>query len=595
MHCNRVLVVLALAVIVAGEASWFGWSGNTAPSVRERMAANTLAPPAAAHTEPSAEWLESIRQQSHEELSFLEQGKRSLQKYESDSKDCYKDAATSLHAGCKELTVLEAEKVQYAIRLTLCEVATANMNVPAPCSWNEPGTACVEALAQVPQLWTSYSGYFREVMSMCYAVRHQIEREMVEALFYNLTLAQLVNSNSLNQHAMEMANLHEREMHAVETVVNSQAQLRAQTVELAETLHRLSTNISSSGQNVADMQHDLGQLAQVQLAMRGSASEWMAESAGQVQQALQMVQALSQEVSALAAKLGQEHSLALVETAELRSTIAEMSMLAREQKDGVANSFHEIGDMVARARQEAHQQLAAVQSLGQAIYASAQEHLKQLAASQALSEHMATSSAENARLLAETERLLMGKQQEQQEHIQQVSLALADIQMQAQQVHEYIGSATAIVRWIVGERAQFALTCAAVLLLLRLVGAQEVAIVMLAALAYHGRHLLMQLPLHAMHPSSTVTVLVVAFGSGGVALLAWICRRARSTVLDHPNNMADSSNRTLPTLEFPFAIRTLARSKSKSTEDLPPTWRRYRPRSAVPALSSTTSLASAED
>lgn len=50
---------------------------------------------------------------------------------------------------------------------------------------------CVEAFSRVPQLWTSYSGYFKEVVNMCFSVRYEIERTQLSDLYRNLTLSQL--------------------------------------------------------------------------------------------------------------------------------------------------------------------------------------------------------------------------------------------------------------------------------------------------------------------------------------------------------------------------------------------------------------------
>ncbi|KAK3822145.1 MAG: hypothetical protein J3R72DRAFT_358675, partial [Linnemannia gamsii] len=94
-----------------------------------------------------------------------------------DSKpDCFKDAARALRQGCKSIDIDEDEKTRYAIRLTTCEIATANMPVPQECHslvaaesdpHQQPKTndigRCVQSLGRIPQLWTSYSGYFREV------------------------------------------------------------------------------------------------------------------------------------------------------------------------------------------------------------------------------------------------------------------------------------------------------------------------------------------------------------------------------------------------------------------------------------------------
>ncbi|OAQ32987.1 hypothetical protein K457DRAFT_122712 [Linnemannia elongata AG-77] len=113
-----------------------------------------------------------------------------------DSKpDCFKDAARALQQGCKSIDIDEDEKTRYAIRLTTCEIATANMPIPQEChslasAESDPDkqptandiSRCVQSLGRVPQLWTSYSGYFREVKVMCLAVRYSLEHEQQRVL-----------------------------------------------------------------------------------------------------------------------------------------------------------------------------------------------------------------------------------------------------------------------------------------------------------------------------------------------------------------------------------------------------------------------------
>ncbi|ORZ39256.1 Tht1-like nuclear fusion protein-domain-containing protein, partial [Catenaria anguillulae PL171] len=201
----------------------------------------------------------------------------SIQKYQANSHDCYKEAASMLQKGCKELTIKQEEKIQYAVRLTMCEVATANMNVPTSCSQANPPSACVEALAQVPQLWTSYSGYFREVMAMCYAVRHQIERELVESLFYNLTLAQLVNTNLLQQHAQDMSALHAQELATLASVSKAQDDLKSHATELGKWAAGMVKDVGGMSEEMGKVARSVNEIdrvqKQVQLALRASKEE----------------------------------------------------------------------------------------------------------------------------------------------------------------------------------------------------------------------------------------------------------------------------------------------------------------------------------
>ncbi|KAF9933341.1 hypothetical protein FBU30_005745 [Linnemannia zychae] len=70
-----------------------------------------------------------------------------LNAYDSKS-DCFKNAARALRQDCKNIDIDENEKTQ----------------------------------CRVPQLWTSYSGYFREVKTMCLAVQYSLEHDKLRKL-----------------------------------------------------------------------------------------------------------------------------------------------------------------------------------------------------------------------------------------------------------------------------------------------------------------------------------------------------------------------------------------------------------------------------
>lgn len=126
--------------------------------------------------------------------------------------DCFRDAAFTLHSGCRSLSVSKQDKVEYALLLTLCELSTANVQVPTVCipPFKENGKArqCVMELARVPQTWTSYSGYFRDAESMCLAIRYPLERELVEQLHQNITKQQISNLALLQKQQQQMTEGH---------------------------------------------------------------------------------------------------------------------------------------------------------------------------------------------------------------------------------------------------------------------------------------------------------------------------------------------------------------------------------------------------
>ncbi|KAF9993520.1 hypothetical protein BGZ79_001786 [Entomortierella chlamydospora] len=69
---------------------------------------------------------------STEEIAIIQHATDTLKAYDHKS-DCFKEAARTLRQNCKSIDIDLDEKTKYAIRLTACEVATANMAVPLEC------------------------------------------------------------------------------------------------------------------------------------------------------------------------------------------------------------------------------------------------------------------------------------------------------------------------------------------------------------------------------------------------------------------------------------------------------------------------------
>ncbi|TFK28577.1 hypothetical protein FA15DRAFT_633867 [Coprinopsis marcescibilis] len=90
--------------------------------------------------------------------------------------DCFHRVGKALEFRCGEADLRQPERVTAAIAMTLCEVSTAkHYSIPLECgsftadnlSVSRPKPAvqgsCVDALSRSTQLWSSYSGYMREI------------------------------------------------------------------------------------------------------------------------------------------------------------------------------------------------------------------------------------------------------------------------------------------------------------------------------------------------------------------------------------------------------------------------------------------------
>ncbi|CAB5392557.1 unnamed protein product [Rhizophagus irregularis] len=124
---------------------------------------------------------------SNEERMIIEHGQASLTILEKKH-DCFKEATTTLKNGCKNVNLSNNDKMQYAIRLAKCELATANLAFPMECDDIDHDVGkCIESISRIPQFWTTYSGYFREVSQMCFAMRYSLERDLLEEYNRNVT------------------------------------------------------------------------------------------------------------------------------------------------------------------------------------------------------------------------------------------------------------------------------------------------------------------------------------------------------------------------------------------------------------------------
>ncbi|KAG0250284.1 hypothetical protein BG011_008511 [Mortierella polycephala] len=172
--------------------------------------------------------------------------------------ECFKKAARALRQGCKNIDMDEDEKTRYAIRLAACEIATAEMPMPIECqqvSAAEPehghGIAaheigrCVQSLGRVPQLWTSYSGYFREVKVMCLVVRYSMEHEDLRTLQKNLTQFHADQIALLRLQRKELVETQRVETERLEQIMNMQSTLSMEMHSILITTAALRDSLSS--------------------------------------------------------------------------------------------------------------------------------------------------------------------------------------------------------------------------------------------------------------------------------------------------------------------------------------------------------------
>ncbi|KAF8331841.1 uncharacterized protein EI90DRAFT_3055606 [Cantharellus anzutake] len=121
--------------------------------------------------------------------------------------DCFKTAVHTIQSECSQNRELDLpSRVRASISMTLCEITTTErLSVPLECQEyrNEAHytfsdkrlskidtvqSQCVEALSRSAQLWTSYSGYLREIPQLCFAFGTWNEVDIAKSLYRNATI-----------------------------------------------------------------------------------------------------------------------------------------------------------------------------------------------------------------------------------------------------------------------------------------------------------------------------------------------------------------------------------------------------------------------
>lgn len=122
------------------------------------------------------------------ELSFPSLENRFLQLVPETS-PCITDALAEFIAQCSEKGVegLEPDlRLRLAVRLSVCEFIEAGVQYPSVCNLNDY-KACVQQFRDVAQMWTTYSGNYRKLRSVCFEEALPFVKHDILNLFLNVT------------------------------------------------------------------------------------------------------------------------------------------------------------------------------------------------------------------------------------------------------------------------------------------------------------------------------------------------------------------------------------------------------------------------
>ncbi|TEB23605.1 hypothetical protein FA13DRAFT_1408039 [Coprinellus micaceus] len=114
-------------------------------------------------------------QNADSEVQLLQFASDALERFKSRS-DCFSRVGSQVRSQCARLDHHQGERIAGAISMTLCEIRTAqHYSIPMECASfdvdsvegrpteSQPSGPCVDALSRSAQLWSSYSGYLREI------------------------------------------------------------------------------------------------------------------------------------------------------------------------------------------------------------------------------------------------------------------------------------------------------------------------------------------------------------------------------------------------------------------------------------------------
>ncbi|KAJ3282776.1 hypothetical protein HK104_010724 [Borealophlyctis nickersoniae] len=227
-------------VISLGETSWF----KSSPGIQKPGVGSKRRPP----SKDSSEDKDDIEAEAFistlfegrytdEERLTLAQGaglhvillhQGALQTYEKKQDECFSNAAAILRTGCQQIKLEDGAKIQYAIRLTKCEVSTANMAIPVECAGDPISIIPLDATVDVIQ-------WIFPRMSMCFAVRYEIERGLVEELYRNLTRGQVASYRLLRRQQREMREWHNEEVAQMEALKETQMGIASMAAHIENT------------------------------------------------------------------------------------------------------------------------------------------------------------------------------------------------------------------------------------------------------------------------------------------------------------------------------------------------------------------------
>ncbi|TIC10698.1 hypothetical protein E3Q15_02955 [Wallemia mellicola] len=118
--------------------------------------------------------------------------------------DCYELPFNSLY--CNDIYNNQENRISVAIELTICDIKTTkSLTIPLECIGEYDKSYCLDAISRSSQLWSSYSGYFRDSLTIC----QSFKPEIIQTEFLNNQLTILDYLTRLQQQLNTQIDYHE--------------------------------------------------------------------------------------------------------------------------------------------------------------------------------------------------------------------------------------------------------------------------------------------------------------------------------------------------------------------------------------------------
>ncbi|KAI8065728.1 Tht1-like nuclear fusion protein-domain-containing protein [Gongronella butleri] len=287
--------------------------------------------------------------------------------------NCFQAIVTTMDTDCDALLENDQARMKLAVQLTLCELSMSYVSAPRQCAPRLPIHTCVHTLASSPQLWTTYSGYLRESIHICFMLRYPMEKDLLAQVQANMTREQTQN----------YALLHDQQQQLVQWRQEEVSQLKNLGLQHASLMERI---VGAQNKSFAELDHLATMLQTMTSEMyafhqqtKSTQEQWLENWAKAFDDAEQLVSPLLDSLQSLA--LWQDESLthwqvwmarqqAALDTwdvaldgfnATLHTTLGQMHTKVNDLQhdmDGVLSRVSAFIHVFARIRQFAQKRLA---------------------------------------------------------------------------------------------------------------------------------------------------------------------------------------------------------------------------------------------